>query len=77
MIAAILLTIIYVAYILLWFIGCCFVTFAFLEKTTYRENHKTEFMDVVLFVSIVALCFSGLGRYLTVFDAIDKIKNLW
>ena len=34
MIADILLTIIYAAYILLWFIGCGFVTFAFLEKTT-------------------------------------------
>lgn len=77
MIADILLTIIYIAYILLWFIGCGFVTFSFFDKITYRENHKTELMDVVLFVSIAVLCFSGLGEYLTVSDAIDKIKNLW
>lgn len=77
MIAAIILTIIYVVYILLWFIGCGFATYSFMEATAYKDNKKNSVWDAILFLSVIILCFSGLGKYLTVFDAIDKIKNLW
>lgn len=81
MITDILLTIIYAVYILLWFIGCCFATFSIMEKLAYKKDVKndstTQLLDALLFLSVATLCFSGLGKYLTVFDAIDKIKDLW
>lgn len=80
-IASIFLTLIYIVYILLWFMGCGFIIFSFMKKTAYRkisdETSKNHLLDAILFISLASVCFSGLGKYLTVFDAIDKIKNLW
>ena len=77
MIAAILLTIIYVAYILLWFIGCGFATYSFMEATVYKDNKKNSVWDAILFLSVIILCFSGMIDGITIGDIIDKIKNLW
>lgn len=76
----ILLTIIYIVYILLWFIGCGFIVFSFMYITVYRKDDdkpSKTWLDALLFISLASVCFSGLGKYLTVFDAIDKIKGLW
>ena len=76
-IAAIILTIIYVAYILLWFIGCGFATFSFMEATVYKKDKKNSIWDAILFLSILTLCFSGIIEGISIGDIIDKIRNLW
>lgn len=77
MIAAIILTIIYVVYILLWFIGCGFATYSFMEATAYKDNKKNSVWDAILLLSVIILCFSGMINGITIGDIIDKIKNLW
>lgn len=81
-ISSLILSMLYIVYILLWFIGCGFVTMAFLEYTTTRkkehETNSSQLWDAVLVISIYIVCFSGLiGRSLSIFSIIDKIKDLW
>jgi uncharacterized membrane protein HdeD (DUF308 family) len=80
-IGSILRTIFFSAYILSWFIGCAFVTFSVFETIHRNNNNKKslpyQFWEIILYLSFLVFCCSGMIEGMSIGDMVSNIKNLW
>lgn len=76
---SLVMTLLYIVYTLLYFIGAAFITIAFFEYSGKQEQKTvlSQLWIAILFISVCTVCYAGLGDMLSMFDVIEKIKDLW